>query len=181
MAALIYLSRNVARLLVAAILLLASLPSEAEGKFAWGAEIGSSIDMTGHDMTTINLDANFGYSNSILKMAGVGAGVHMMASNGCRAFPIYAILQTNFRQKPSLCFLDLRVGLAINNVDHDSRQTVPYINPSIGFNLAGNKSFQSYLRMGYLYNGMKSFGPTDNRTVIKGGLSMVNFAIGVNF
>ncbi len=157
------------------------LTALAEGKFAWGAEIGTSIDLTGHDMTTINLDANFGYSNGLLKMAGVGAGINMMASNSCRAFPIYAILQTNFRHRPTLCFLDLRLGLAIDNVDNDSRQTVPFINPSVGFNLAGNNNFQSYMRLGYLYNGMKSFGPENNRTVIKGGLSMVNVSIGINF
>lgn len=172
---------RVLRLLMAAMLLLTASFVRAEGKFAWGADIGTSVDLTGHDMSTVNLDANFGYANGVLQMVGVGAGAHMMVSNGCRAFPIYAILQTNFRQKPSLCFLDLRVGIAVNNVDHDSRQTVPYINPSIGFNLAGNKTFQSYMRIGYLYNGMKSFGPEENRTTVKGGLSMVNVAIGISF
>lgn len=169
------------RTLLLVAMLLATSYVHAEGKFAWGADIGTSIDLTGHDMSTINLDANFGYANGVLQMVGVGVGAHMMASNSCRAFPIYAILQTNFRQKPSLCFLDMRFGLAIDNVDNDSRQTVPYINPAVGFNLAGNKNFQSYMRIGYMYNGMKSFGPESNRTTIKGGLSMVNVSIGISF
>lgn len=169
------------RLLLVSVLAMVASLVHAEGKFAWGADFGTSIDLNGNDMSTVNLDANFGYANGVMRMVGVGAGAHMMMSNSCRAFPLYIILQTNFRHKPTLCFLDLRFGMAINNVDHDSRQTVPYINPSLGFNLAGNKNFQSYMRIGYLYNGMKSFGPENNRTTIKGGLSMANVSIGINF
>lgn len=169
------------RAFLTAAMLMVAVVAHAEGKFAWGADFGTSIDLNGHDMSTVNIDANFGYANGVLRTVGVGAGAHMMMSNGCRAFPLYMILQTNFRHKPTLCFLDLRFGMAINNVDHDSRQTSPYINPSLGFNLAGNKNFQSYMRIGYLYNGMKSFGPENNRTVINGGLNMVNVSIGVTF
>lgn len=152
-----------------------------KSRFGWGAEIGSAIDVSGHDMTTINLDAYFGYRHSLVQMLGVGVGAHMMAANSCRAFPVYAIFRTNFRSKPSLCFMDLRVGIAQCNLSDNTSQTAPYINPAIGFNLAGGKKFQSYFTLGYTYVGMKSFGPADDRTSISSGLHAVNVAIGVTF
>lgn len=149
--------------------------------FAWGLEAGSAIDISGHDMTTLNLDAAFGYRNGLLQMVGIGVGTHMMAANSCRAFPIYALFRTNFRSKPSLCFLDLRAGITLCNLSDNTSQTAPYINPAIGFNLAGGRTFQSYFTLGYTYIGMKSFGPPSDHTSIPGGLHAVNVAIGIGF
>ena len=72
--------------------------------FCWGADLGGSIDMSGHDMSTIDIGANFGYKNDYLRLLGIGASLNMMVSNSNRSFPIYGIVRTNFMNRPSLCF-----------------------------------------------------------------------------
>lgn len=159
----------------------AALPSAAAGHFAWGADIGTSIDVSGNDMSTLNLDAFFGYRAAAIDIVGVGAGINMMVSNSCRAFPLYAIVRTSFRTAPSLCFMDLRAGCAIDNLSDATTQTAFYASPAIGFNLAMGKTFQSYITVGYTYNGMKSFGSEYGTTEIRYGIHMVTARFGVTF
>lgn len=177
MTRIIPIALHIIRSLLVVIAFAFASSANASNHFAWGADVGTSIDLSGHDMSTINFDAHFGYKNSIIDIAGVGAGVHMMVSNSCRSFPVYAVLRTSFRAQPSLCFLDLRAGVAFDSMSDDSNQTRPYINPGVGFNLATGRTFKSYIIIGYLYNGMKSFGDT----AISGGLNMANFRIGITF
>lgn len=149
--------------------------------FAWGAEAGGSIDMTSNDMSTLNLNAMFGYRNSLFQMLGVGAGIQVMVDNSCRAFPIFAVMRTSFRTAPSLCFFDLRAGCAVNNVNDDSSQTRLYVSPSVGFNLARNRNFVSYVTVGYEYNGLKDYVKDGEAYHIGGGLSMAVVKIGITF
>ena len=79
--------------------------SLAFSHFTWGAEVGSSIDLTGYDLSTIDVDVLFGYKNSFIRMAGFGAGVHRSVHRGDNFIPVYASIQTSFRSRPSLCFL----------------------------------------------------------------------------
>lgn len=157
--------------------LLAMLPARALSHFGWGAEAGTSIEITGHDMSTLNFDGYFGYKNSFIQMAGVGAGVHVMVSNSTRSFPLYAIFRTNFRSQPTLCFADLRAGIVVDNMTDNTTQYRPYVNPSLGFNLARGKTFCSYITIGYLFNGMKSC----STRAIAGGLHFFNVKIGISF
>lgn len=156
---------------------LMTVPIQAKSLFAWGADIGTAVEMSGHDMSTINLDAYFGFKNTIINLCGAGAGIDMMVSNSCRTFPIYAILRTSFRSKPSLCFMDMRAGIAFNNLSGGTTQRSAYLNPSIGINLATGATYRSYIILGYVYNGLKSF----NDISINGGLSYVNVRIGITF
>lgn len=168
------------RVVALSVIMLSAAPAGFAGglsNFGWGIDAGTSIDVSGHDMSTINFDAYFGYKDRYIDIAGFGAGIHMMVSNSCRYFPLYGVIRTGFSSKNSLCFLDFRAGVAIDNLNDGSTQTVPYINPAVGFNLATGAKFKSYLIVGYIYNGMKSFGDTS----IAGGLSMINFRIGVSF
>lgn len=158
-----------------------SFQSVARGSLAWGAEMGTSIDMTGTDMTSIDLNAAVGYKNSWINIVGVGAGMCMSVANSHQAIPLYAIFRTGFKARPTRVFLDLRGGVVINNLPQNSRQTSAYINPSIGFSLATGKSFHSYISLGYTYNGLKSFDSDDTVTYVDHGLSMVNMRIGVTF
>ena len=165
------------RIISAVTAMAMALSASAITHFGWGAEVGSSIDVSGHDMSTLNIDAFFGYRTPGLDLLGVGAGIHMMVANSCRSFPVYGVVRTSFRTKPSLCFLDVRAGVAFNSLSNNQNQSVPYVNPAVGFNLARGKSFQSYLLVGYVYNGMKSFADTE----ITSGLSCVNIALGITF
>lgn len=148
--------------------------------FAWGAEISGGIDMTSSDMSTVNLDAYLGYRNSWIEVLGVGAGVNMMVNNSARAFPVYGIFRTGFSKKPTLLFMDLRGGIVFNNMTNSTQQTSAYVSPGIGVNLAGGETFQSYVTLSYVYNGLKSF-PLSDRQVRMDGLSMACVRFGIRF
>lgn len=148
--------------------------------FTWGAEIGGGIDMTSNDMSTVNLDAYFGYRNSWIQMLGVGAEVNMMVSNSVRAFPVYAMFRTSFCKKPKLLFMDLRGGVVFNNVTYGSQQTRLYLSPGIGINLATGRTFKSYLQLSYVYNGMQPYTKNGELKDID-GLSMACIRLGINF
>lgn len=148
--------------------------------FVWGAEIGGAIDLTTNDMSSANLNAYFGYRNNFFDIAGIGAEVDMMLSNGLRAFPVYAILRTSFSTSHKLLFLDVRGGAVINNINNSDEQTRLYLSPSLGINLARGKDFQSYVMIGYVFNGLKS--PTlENELHRMRGLHMGCLRLGISF
>lgn len=150
-----------------------------KGVFAWGAEIGPSIDMGGDDMSTLNLHACFGYRNGWLKFAGIGAGIDVMMSNSSRSFPIYAIVRSSFSTKPKLLFGDLRVGIAYNQTAGIPDRANFYISPGLGIELARGRTFSSHLVLSYSYNAMTFEG--DREDTLVHGLNRVNIGIGVTF
>ncbi len=137
---------------------------KAEGKeksklsagFAWGADIGGAIDLTGNDMSTLNINAAFGYRRGVIDLVGIGTGMNVMVSNSSRMFPVYGIIRSNFRTTPSLCFLDVRAGCAFLNLDDNSNHTGTFVSPGLGFNLAKGKTFSSYLILSYQYVDVRS-------------------------
>lgn len=145
--------------------------------FAWGAAVGGCIDMTGHDMSSINLDANFGYRNSWINLLGVGASIDMMVNNSVRAFPVYAILRTGFSSRPTLCFGDFRVGMVYNNLNNRSNQTRMYASPGIGVNLATGRTFRSYMMLSYVYNGMNGLYKDGNKPIHSLHMACVRFGV----
>jgi len=148
--------------------------------FIWGAEAGASIDLTSHDLSTVNLDAYFGFRNSVIQTLGVGASVNMMVSSSVRSFPIYLIIRTNFRSTPSLLFMDLRGGIAFNNISFSSKQTGLYLSPGIGINLAKGKTFTSYVTLSYVYNDMRPYR-RGKEYIDVNGLSMACVRLGISF
>lgn len=165
-------------------ILLASVCAVAQqtpsGHFGWGAEAGGSIDMTSNDMSTINANAFFGYRNSWIDMLGAGAGINVTVNNNCRMFPIYALFRTSFTSRPSLLFMDLRIGTAVNSVESHASHARFYCAPGIGFNLAGSSKFRSYITLSYQYNGMKYYVKENIRHNIS-SLSLASVQLGICF
>lgn len=124
--------------------------------FAWGADIGGAIDLSGSDMSTLNVNAAFGYRRGVIDLVGVGTGMNVMVSNSSRMFPVYGIIRSNFRTAPSLCFMDLRAGCAFMNLGDNSNHTGAFVSPGIGFNLAKGRTFSSYLVLSYQYVDVRS-------------------------
>lgn len=147
---------------------------------AWGLDVGSSIDLTTQDMSTLNADAYVGFRKGIMDVVGIGAGLHAMVNNSSYSYPLYVIARTSFRKKPSLVFADLRVGMAFNSLFGQSANTAFYINPSVGFNLATGRKFRSYLSVGYSYNGVEHRNDPDMMHKIH-HLNMANVHLGVSF
>lgn len=121
----------------------------APSHFTWGADLGSSIDMTGQDLTAIDLDAEFGYKGDYIRFAGLGAGIRMMVSNSSRCYPVYAMFRSSFTRKPSLCFAQLKLGVSFNNFYTNTYQRDLYTNLGIGFTLATGRSFSSHIILSY--------------------------------
>ena len=70
-------------------------------RFAWGADLNSSVDLSQNDMTNIGIDAYFGISLPAVEMLGVGVGANVPVSNSRYSYPIFAILRTNFKTRPT--------------------------------------------------------------------------------
>ncbi len=146
-------------LVIIAAFIMSALPlrsqaiSEDHVRFTWGAEAGSSIDLSANDMSSIDFNADFGVSYRWLQLAGVGAAAHIMVSNSCRSYPIYAIVRVPFSRRFDLLFADVRAGVALNYLEHNVSQTRPYASAGVGINLAKGRTFRSYIFAGYTFMG----------------------------
>lgn len=175
------------RVILSLILSLVSLAAYCEepltrsNRFAWGAEIGSGIDLTGSDMSTIDFGVCVGYSHSWINLLGISAGVDMMMSNSSRYFPLCAVLRTGFNSHPGRWFMDLRAGVAINNIYDRGSKSALYLSPGVGFYLARGRTFESYVGLNYIYNDIDYQTHLSDEWPIKHGLSQMSVRIGVTF
>lgn len=143
-------------IVAAAVCVMSAGANAQTGNFAWGADAGGAIDLSGHDMSTLNLDAYFGYRGGVIEMAGLGAGLNIPVSNSRREFPVYGLVRSSFSSSPQPMFLEVRSGVVFNShpdSDTDTRADF-YISPGVGFRLAFSRIFTSYIVVGYIYNGL---------------------------
>lgn len=149
-------------------------------RFAWGAEFSSTIDMSGHEMSSIDFNVFAGIKYKWLNVAGIGAGANIMVNNSYHTYPVFAIVRTDFSKLVRFLFLDVRGGIALNYLEGNDRQTGGYVSPSLGFNLATGANFRSYITLGYSFYSRKN--------IIKGeeevkypSLSMATVRLGLSF
>lgn len=148
--------------------------------FTWGAELGSSIDLSSHDMSTMDLDVLLGYKNKVIRTAGIGMGVHRALGNGSTFIPIYAILRTSFTPNPAPCFLHLKVGYSFNSVADSP--TLGDISASIGLgiNLAMTRRCMTHIIIAY---GFRHFSYRHSEIINIGtqDISLAQLSFGINF
>lgn len=155
-------------------------PKSGRARFVWGAEFGSSVDMSGQDMTSIDINALFGMSCGWFTFIGVGAAADVTVSNSNRSYPVFVALQTDFSHFHRPLFLDLRGGMSVNCLPANATRKGAYGSASLGFRLATGEKFRSYLTAGYTYIGRDDF---DTGEIIVGqkALQMVTVRFGVTF
>ncbi len=119
--------------------------SLAFSHFTWGAEAGSSLDMTSHDLSTFDADVLIGFKNSFIKIVGFGAGIHRSIHSGNNMIPVYAVFRSSFRSKPSLCFLNLQAGYSFNTYGDSKTMSDLYGALGIGVNLQKTSKASSYV------------------------------------
>lgn len=148
--------------------------------FTWGAEFGTSIDMSGYDSSTFNVDAMVGYRGTYFKLAGFGAGIHRSMGSGDNYIPLYAIMRTSFSKIKRLFFMNLKVGYSFNTIG--DAPTFGDVNASLGggINLASGKSFQSYLILGYEFRHFNQRNKS-KVDIVADDVSLVSLSFGVNF
>lgn len=170
---------------VVTALILSVPPAEAgttdKMAFAWGADAGGSIDMSGHDMSAIDISASFGFKRGLIDFLGVGAGIDIMLNNPARSFPVFVAFKTNFRQQPSLLFLDLRVGVSANYLPNDYQQTGAYTFAGLGFNLARGKKFASHIVIGYTFRSYKDIVTRSEEIFPMNDIHAATVKLGVTF
>lgn len=178
------------RLLPLLAILLAALPVRAQStaellsrySFSWGAQIGGSIDMSAQNMSTIDFSATVGMRHAWVKMLGIGAGAHIMASNSCRTYPVFLAFRTDFSStRRRLLFMDTRVGIANNTFPGDAHRTGAYTYAGLGINLATGHRFASFISVGYTYmqRGDLTYGDGEHHHLPH--LHFASVALGVSF
>lgn len=148
--------------------------------FTWGAEIGSSVDLTAHDMSTFDLDVLLGYKNAYIKLAGIGAGIHRSIHTGNNFIPVYAVIRTSFRKRPSLLFMDLQAGYSFNTIS-DSKVFGDYTcSLGLGFNLKQNSRWKSHIIIAAGYRHFNGQHRNDTGLDIE-NVFLARLLLGVNF
>lgn len=148
--------------------------------FTWGAEVGASVDMDGNNLSTFDLDAVLGYKNKYLKIVGVGAGIHRALGSGNMFIPVYALIRTSFRQKPSLFFLNFRTGYSFNTIGDSPIFGDFSTAAGLGINLAMSRKFQSHIIISYVYRHFSSRNQDVARLSINNS-NLAQISFGVNF
>lgn len=132
-------------------------------RFTWGAGLGASVDMSGNDMSTLDFHCNFGLRKGWLNFAGVGVEANFAVANSCRFFPIYAELQTNFVNRPTIAFWDIKLGTSLNYLENNINQAALYGFTGVGFNLARSAKFSSHIIVGYTFRQRRNLVFDDHR------------------
>lgn len=145
--------------------------------FTWGAEAGASIDLTGFDMSTIDVDVLIGYKNAYLNLLGVGVGVHRNVQSGDNFIPVYATIQTSFRKRPSLLFYSAKVGYSFNTIDSSATYGDLTASMGCGINLSRGRLARSFILLsaGYRYfndKHMSKFEKIDRNYIFDASLSI---------
>lgn len=117
--------------------------------FTWGADLGSSVDLTGHDFTTFDATLCFGYKNSIFNIAGISVGIRRAIGTGNTFVPLCAIVRTNFRKRPSLLFFNFTTGYSFNTIKDSKRMGGFVLSAGLGINLSQNNICRSHIIIGY--------------------------------
>ena len=149
-------------------------------QFGWGAAFTGQVDLSGHDMSTAGIEAYFGMKTAAVDIIGLGAGLNMPVSNGHRMLPIFAIVRTNFATRPTLCFLDLRGGVSVNDYDDGHTNSGAYVSGGLGINLATGHNFSSHIIIGASYYDRKKYTVGDIEHY-PGSLGMATLRLGISF
>lgn len=124
--------------------------------FTWGIDVGASIYLSGEDMSTFDAETYFGYKGTWIRTAAIGAGIHKAFGNKYTFIPLYAVVRTSFRSKPSLLFFELKAGYSFNTLNDSGSFGGAYGSFGLGINLYSSKSFQSHIVLAYSYFTLKN-------------------------
>lgn len=153
----------------------------AASHFAWGAAVGGTIDLSGQDLTSIDISAGFGYKNDFIKFLGAGATIKTMTTTSSRAYPVYAMFRSGFSSRPTLCFLELRCGCTFLNLEGAPSQTDVYAGAALGITLATGKHFTSHISIGYEFSPVKDYTSHDGLHVNMKPMQTAALKIGIQF
>lgn len=148
--------------------------------FTWGVDAGSSIDISGNDLSSIDISAFFGYKNSIIQALGVGAGINSALGNNHALYPAFVLLRVDLTTSPSLCFIETRMGYSFNSLNTETKQDGVFGSLGVGFNLFKSSKVKSHIILAYTYSKLTADNSLEYTRFSK-DLSAMSIRIGVNF
>lgn len=117
--------------------------------FTWGAELGSSIDLGGNDMSSFDALLMMGYKNQAIQLLGVGVGIRRSFGSQNTFIPLIGVIRTSFRKKPSLLFMHFDAGYSFNSIANSHIRGDICGSLGLGFNLSMNRKFMSHIIIAY--------------------------------
>ena len=151
------------------------------GRFSWGADVGTSIDLTGQALSTANISISFGFSRKWINFLGFCAEAAFTVGNSARTYPLYANLRTNFRNRPSILFGDFKAGVALNYPGDNRYHGGAYAGAGLGCYLIRTETFSSHITLSYTFRQQKAgWTPADISQRLS-NLHMASLKIGVMF
>lgn len=157
------------------------IDNHPRGRFRWGADVGTTIDMTGQDASSYDISISLGFSRKWINFLGFGAKACFAVGNSSRAFPLFLNFRTNFKNTPSVVFWDLKGGVALNYPGDNRSHVGAYAATGVGFYLARSSTFSSHILVGYTYRQQDAMWTPQGNTVQFKDLHMATFKIGVMF
>lgn len=158
---------------------IAEVPRLLSGShFTWGADLGSSVDITGHNLTTFDLNINFGYASPAIQILGVSMGLHRAFGSGNTFVPVCGIIRTSFRSRPSRFFLNLKAGYSFNTIQDDGFKGGFQLSTGLGIILQRSRRIQSHIILGY---GFYHINQAQHISINVDHVGYAQLAIGVSF
>jgi hypothetical protein len=149
-------------------------------RFAWGANLAGGIELSGHNMSTMGINGEFGLQYRWVRFFGASAEANFTVGTSSRIYPLSVVFRTDFSNTRKLVFLDLRGGLALVYKDNEGQQSQPYGSAGIGVTLANGKNFASHLIIGYTYVGQDECMRGERRLDCP-GISYASMRLGLSF
>lgn len=158
----------------------AERPVRAARHFSWGAEVGSSIDLTSHNLTTFDVNLNCGYRNKIFQLIGIGFGVQRSIGNSNTFIPFYGVLRTSFRSKPSNFFFNLKAGYSFNTLSSSDSKGGFLLSTGCGMVLKRTRFLTSYIMLAYGFYHINEHTVNDLKLEIN-HVDFAQIAFGISF
>lgn len=156
------------------------IDNHPKGRFRWGADVGGTIDLTGQDASSYDISMSFGFTRKWINFLGFGAKAAFAVSNSNRAFPLFVNFRTNFKDRPSIVFWDVKGGVALNYPGDNRSHAGAYASTGVGFYLARSSTFSSHILLAYTFRQQDSSWTPEGSQTLK-DLHMATLKIGVMF
>lgn len=158
-----------------------AMKSSGMSHFTWGAELGSSIDLTSHDLSTFDVDVLLGYRNEMIALAGIGSGLHRSIHSGNHFVPLYGIFRTSFTKRPSILFMNLQAGYSFNTISDYGTVGDFSASVGLGINLQRKKSFRTYFVVSLAYQYYSETNEYKIKEIDTNHIFFTRLVFGVNF
>jgi len=114
-----------------------------------GAELSTSLDLSGADMSTFNADILIGYRHKLIQTLGVSFGMHKSLGTRDSFIPIQLVFRSGLIPRQQLFFLHLSAGYSFNTISSSPMFGDLAASVGCGVNLVQKPGFQSKIVLAF--------------------------------